>query len=135
MSFASHLNTNSITAREPLRFLPSPPLLALPRLFPSLPLPSCILPLAGWTGCRTAAQPHWIQPGPRSPPIGCRRERSQSREGGGQILSRCWEELAAGFPSTPDPSCLHSPSIPQTCRLLRLPPATERGGGGKQAQC
>ena len=40
MSFASHLNTNSITAREPLSFLPSPPLLALPRLFPSLPLPS-----------------------------------------------------------------------------------------------
>lgn len=49
MSFASHLNTNSFTAQEPLRFLPSPRLLALPRLFPSLPLPSppCILPLVG----------------------------------------------------------------------------------------
>lgn len=40
MSFASRLNTNSFTAQEPLRFLPSPPLLALPRLFLSLSLPS-----------------------------------------------------------------------------------------------
>lgn len=49
MSFASRLNTNSFTAQEPLRFLPSPPLLALSRLFLSLPLPS-LHPATGRAG-------------------------------------------------------------------------------------